>query len=92
LILYDRIEETLAAQPGVRGVGTTAIPLFYDFSLGGNFVVEGIETAPGADTSSAMTAVGSGYFDALAQAITGSTSLAALAGSTEAEQFTSKAV
>src|SRR5262245_6390636 len=27
LVLYDRIEEKLAAQPGVRGVGTTAIPL-----------------------------------------------------------------
>lgn len=65
LVLYDRIEQTLAAQPGVRGVGTTAIPLFYDFSLGGNFAVEGIETAPGADTYSAATAVGSGYFDTL---------------------------
>src|SRR5690606_32876177 len=39
LVLYDRIEEALAAQPGVRGVGTTAIPLFYDFSLGSNFAV-----------------------------------------------------
>ena len=51
LVLYDRIEETLAAQPGVTGVGTTAIPLFYDFSLGGNSAVEGIELAPGADST-----------------------------------------
>ncbi len=65
LVLYDRIEETLAAQPGVTGVGTTAIPLFYDFSLGGNVPIEGIEPAPGADTYAAATAVGSGYFDAL---------------------------
>ena len=65
LVLYDRIEETLAAQPGVRGVGTTAIPLFYDFSLGGHVAIEGIESAPGADTYAAATAVGSGYFDAL---------------------------
>ena len=65
LVLYDRIEETLAAQPGVTGVGTTAIPLFYDFSLGGNFTLEGVEPAPGADTYSAATAVGSGYFAAL---------------------------
>ena len=65
LVLYDRIEQTLAAQPGVTGVGTTAIPLFYDFSLGGNVQIEGIEPAPGADTYSAATAVGSGYFDAL---------------------------
>ena len=65
LVLYDRIEETLAAQPGVTGVGTTAIPLFYDFSLGGNVSIEGMETAPGADTYAAATAVGSGYFEAL---------------------------
>jgi ABC-type antimicrobial peptide transport system permease subunit len=49
----------------VTGVGTTAIPLFYDFSLGGNVSIEGIEAAPGANTYSAATAVGSGYFDAL---------------------------
>ncbi len=65
LVLYDRMEERLAAEPGVTGVGTTAIPLFYDFSLGGNVQIEGIEPAPGADTYAAATAVGSGYFDAL---------------------------
>lgn len=65
LVLYDRIEEALAAEPGVRAVGTTAIPLFYDYSLGGNFAVEGVEVAPGADTYAVATAVGSGYFDTL---------------------------
>jgi predicted permease len=64
-VLYDRLEERLAAEPGVTGVGTTAIPLFYDFSLGGNVSIEGVETAPGADTYAAATAVGSGYFAAL---------------------------
>src|SRR5690606_5339342 len=65
LVLYDRIEEALAAEPGVRSVGTTGIPLLYDFSLGGNFAIEGVEPASGADTYAAVTAVGSGYFDAL---------------------------
>jgi predicted permease len=65
LVLYDQIEQTLAAQPGVTGVGTTAIPLFYDFSLGGNVQIEGMEAVPGADTYAAATAIGSGYFDAL---------------------------
>jgi predicted permease len=65
VVLYDRIEETLAAQPGVRAVGTTAIPLFYDFSLGSNVAIEGVEAEPGADQFTAITAVGSGYFDAL---------------------------
>ena len=63
--LYDRVEETFAAQPGVRGVGTTAIPVLYDFSLGGAFSLEGVDAAPGADTGAAWSAVGSGYFDAL---------------------------
>jgi predicted permease len=65
VVLYDRIEETLAAQPGVRAVGTTAIPLFYDFSLGGPVAIEGVDPAPGADQFTAITAVGPGYFDAL---------------------------
>jgi predicted permease len=65
LVLYDRIEQTLAAQPGVRAVGTTAIPLFYDFSLGGNTAIEGVDPGPNADTYSARTAVGSSYFEAL---------------------------
>jgi predicted permease len=65
VVLYDRIEETLAAQPGVRAVGTTAIPLFYDFSLGSNIAIEGVEAAPGADRYTAIAAVGADYFDAL---------------------------
>jgi predicted permease len=64
-VLYDRLEEALAVQPGVRGVGTTAIPLFYDFSLGGAFSVEGFDAAPSADTGAAWNAVGSGFFDSL---------------------------
>ena len=64
-VLYDRLEEALAAQPGVRGVGTTAIPLFYDFSLSGQFSVEGFDASIGTDLSTAWSVVGSGYFDAL---------------------------
>ena len=64
-VLYDRLEERLAAEPGVTGVGTTAIPLFYDFSLGGNIQIEGVDFAQDADTYAAATAVGSGYFAAL---------------------------
>lgn len=70
LVLYDRVEQELAAQPGVQGVGTTAIPLFYDFVLGGNFPVEGNDNAPGADLYAGVTAVGSGYFDTLDIALT----------------------
>jgi predicted permease len=64
-VLYDRLEEAFASQPGVRGVGTTAIPLFYDFSLSSDFSVEGVDAALGTDIGSAWSVVGSGYFDAL---------------------------
>jgi predicted permease len=63
--LYDRLEETLAAQPGVRAVGTTAIPLFYDFSLSSRFSVEGFEGGPDIDNGAAVSMVGDGFFDAL---------------------------
>jgi putative ABC transport system permease protein len=67
--IYDRLEETLGAQPGVSAVGTTAIPLFYDFSLSAPFSVEGYDPAPGDDPTVAFGAVGSGYFDALGLAL-----------------------
>jgi predicted permease len=63
--LYDRLEESLAAQPGVRGVATTAIPLFYDFSLSNAFSVEGFDADLSVDTSAAWSVIGAGYFDAL---------------------------
>jgi putative ABC transport system permease protein len=63
--MYDRLEETLAVQPGVLAVGSAGIPVLYDFSLGGSVAVEGFEAAPGVDTSVAYSMVGSNYFDAL---------------------------
>ena len=74
-VLYDRVEEAFAAQPGVRGVGTTAVPLFYDFSLSGTFSVEGVDAPPGVDTGAAWSAVGSGYFDALGVPLRGGRAL-----------------
>jgi predicted permease len=64
-VLYDRIEESVAAQPGVLGVGSTGVPLLSNFVLGGGFAVEGVEMAPGADNFAALNIAGSGYFDAL---------------------------
>jgi predicted permease len=63
--LYDRLEQVLAAQAGVRAVGMTAIPLFYDFALQTGLSVEGFDVRQDVDTSTPWTAVGSGYFDAL---------------------------
>ena len=63
--LYDRIEETLAAQPGVLGVGSTWLPLLGNFPQTGSYSVEGFDASPGADTRSGINVVGSGFFDAL---------------------------
>ncbi|HEX7081494.1 MAG TPA: ABC transporter permease [Gammaproteobacteria bacterium] len=63
--LYDRVEETLAAQPGVLAVGSAWLPLLSDFSIGGQMSVEGFEAAPDLDRAATWQLIGSGYFDAL---------------------------
>jgi predicted permease len=63
--LYDRVEEGLAAQPGVLAVGSAWLPVLGNFAVGGPMSVEGVETGPGADTASTFQLIGSGYFDAL---------------------------
>jgi predicted permease len=39
--IYDRIQEALAAQPGIVSVGSAALPVFQGFSLGGIVQVVG---------------------------------------------------
>jgi predicted permease len=63
--LYDRIEENLAAQPGVLGVGSTWLPLLGNFPQTGTFSVQGFDAATGPDTIAGINVVGSGFFDAL---------------------------
>jgi predicted permease len=63
--VYDRVEEALATQPSVLGVGSTWLPLLGNFPQTGSFSVEGFDTAPGADTRAGINVVGSDFFDAL---------------------------
>jgi predicted permease len=63
--LYDRVEEGLAAQPGVLAVGSAWLPVLGNFSVGGPMSVEGVDVGPGADTAATWQLIGSGYFDAL---------------------------
>ncbi len=65
MALYDRVEQTLAALPGVRGVTSSTVPL-----LGGNnrsrgVSVEGFRRVPDADDGSRYSDVGSNYFRVL---------------------------
>jgi predicted permease len=59
---YDRLEDTLAAQPGVVSVGSSGIPLLGDFALRNPFSVEGVE---GTNTTAALGMVGTDFFTAL---------------------------
>jgi predicted permease len=62
---YDRLEEALAARPGVLAVGSGGVPLLGNFALRQPFSVEGFDTAPGADTTAAVAMVGTNFFGAL---------------------------
>jgi predicted permease len=62
---YDRLEETLAQQPGVVSVGTSAIPLLGDFALRQPWSVEGFVATAGANTTAAIGMVGTDFFAAL---------------------------
>ncbi len=62
---YDRLEDALKAQPGVTAVGSSGMPLLGNFALRQPFGLEGVEVAPGVDTTSAYSMVGIDYFSAL---------------------------
>ncbi len=62
---YTRAEDALAAQPGVLGVGTAAIPLFYGFSLSLAVSVEGVDPDVVADNVVSYDLIGAGLFNAL---------------------------
>ncbi len=62
---YDRLEEALAARPGVLAVGSGGVPLLGNFALREPLSVEGFDTAPGADTTAAVAMVGTDFFGAL---------------------------
>jgi predicted permease len=66
---YDRLEDALAAQPGVAAVGSAALPLLGNFALRQPLSVEGFEVSAGVDTRSVMTMVGTDFFDSLGVAL-----------------------
>ena len=65
LALFERLEDELAAVPGVTGVSGSLVPLLSDSSWGNNVSVEGFEAGPDTDTNSRYNAVGPDYFRTL---------------------------
>lgn len=63
--LYARIEEELAAIPGVSGVTSSAIPILSGSNWGQGVSVEGFKKDPDTDAGSRFSAVGPNYFHVL---------------------------
>ncbi len=64
-VLYSRIEEELAATPGVSGVTSALVPLLSGDSWGNDVRVQGFECLPDVDCNSRYNAIGSNYFTKL---------------------------
>ncbi len=63
--LFERVEETLAAQPGVTAVSAAAVAVFAGNSWGNNVMVQGYEAGPDTDRNSRVNMVGTDYFRTL---------------------------
>jgi predicted permease len=63
--LYERIEQTLAALPGVRGASSSTVALLSGVNRGRWVSVEGFRKAPDTDDGSRYSNVGPNFFHAL---------------------------
>lgn len=67
--LFERLEEELAAVPGVTGVSAGLVPLLGGSNWGSSVQVEGFEAGPDTDTNSQFNEIGPGYFKTLGVAL-----------------------
>jgi predicted permease len=67
--LFERLEDELAALPGVTGVADSIVALLAGNNWGSNVKVEGFESGPDTDTESRYNEVGPGYFQTLGIAL-----------------------
>jgi predicted permease len=63
--LFERVEQELAAVPGVTSVTASLVPLLAGSNWGTDVSVEGFERGPDTDANSRYNEVGPGYFKAL---------------------------
>jgi putative ABC transport system permease protein len=63
--LFSRIEEELAAIPGVLSVSSSMVPLLAGSDWSNNVSVEGFEAGPDTNTNSVMNYIGTDYFRTL---------------------------
>jgi predicted permease len=60
--LFVKLEESIAAMPGVTGIAASMVPLIAGSNWGNNVSVDGFEAGPDTDTHSMYNAVGPGFF------------------------------
>ena len=60
--LFERVEEELAALPGVTNVAASLVPLLAGNNWGSSVSVQGFAAGPDTDTQSSYNEVGPGYF------------------------------
>ena len=63
--LFERLEDHLAAQPGVLSVTAALVPAISGSNWGNNVSVEGFQAGPDTDTNSRFNEVGPDYFKTL---------------------------
>ncbi|HEX6132466.1 MAG TPA: ABC transporter permease [Longimicrobiales bacterium] len=64
-LLYERVEEELAALPGVTSVTSSLVPLLAGSNWGSDVNVEGFERGPDIDSNARFNEVGPAYFSTL---------------------------
>jgi len=65
LALFERLEDELAALPGVTGVSGALVAILSGSSWGTNVEVEGFESGPDIDSNARFNSIGPGYFGTL---------------------------
>jgi len=65
LQFFERLEDELAALPGVTGVTASMVPILADSSWGNSVAVEGFQAGPDTDTGSRYNEIGPAYFQTL---------------------------
>jgi len=67
--LFERLEDELAALPGVTSVATTMVPVLAGDNWGNSLVVEGFEAGPDTNTNGSFNGVSPGYFKTMGIAL-----------------------
>ena len=64
-VFFERLEEKLAAAPGVTGVTVSLVPLLGGSNWGSDVAVQGFQAGPDTDSNARFNEVGPGYFRTL---------------------------